>query len=77
MDPEEPSDYDANVDQIIENSRNLDVPFVRVTDSVDIAEHAASIGLLPSSEVDDVRGDVRRDLRRDTLAEDADLLNTR
>lgn len=75
VDPDEPSDYDANVDRIIERSRDLGVPFLRVAHSADIASHAASIGLLPASEIDDVEGDVQRDKRRETLAEEADIID--
>jgi phosphatidate phosphatase APP1 len=77
VDPDDPSDYDAGVDRIIEKSRQVGVPFLRVAHSADIAEHAATIGLLPGSEIDDVEADLRRDEGRETLAEAADVIDVR
>lgn len=77
VDPDDHSEYDENVDRIIERSRDLGVPFLRVAHSAEIAEHAAAIGVLPATVVADVRSEVVRDRHRDTLGEKPGPENTR
>lgn len=52
VDPADDSEYDRKVDNIIEEADDLDVPFLRVSDSADIARHAIELGLLPADALD-------------------------
>lgn len=70
VDPHEDSEYDQSVDAIIKQNEALGVPFLRVVDSAQIAEHATRIGLLSPTEVDEIKQDVEDDRQRETLAEE-------
>lgn len=46
VDPERDSDNDAKVDRAVRASQEAGVPMVRVQDSIELARHAAELGLL-------------------------------
>jgi phosphatidate phosphatase APP1 len=68
VDPKEESEYDRAVDSVIEESRVYGVPFLRVADSAQIAEHAAAIGLISGSAIDRIQDDADRDQEREPFA---------
>lgn len=51
VDPGADSDFDVRVDGYIRKGAALKIPFLRVSDSMDIARHAAEIGLIPESQL--------------------------
>ena len=61
IDPHEASEHDDDVDQIIERSKALGLPFLRVSNSVEIARHAISIGLFPPSHLAGIDGAIEAD----------------
>ena len=67
VDPADDSEYDVRVDEIIERSRDLEVPFLRVRDSSDVAAHAVRIGLLPDSARPGIEVDTELDEQREEL----------
>ena len=69
IDPDEDSEYDGKVDDIIKRTSQLGVPFLRVATSNDVAQHLAKLGYLPDSMLDEVQRDVAVDQQRDTLEE--------
>lgn len=71
VDPDDDSEYDGKVDEIIERTSDINVPFLRVGDSTAIAEHAIELGLLPDDVLTDIETDTDRDRQRDTLQEEA------
>jgi phosphatidate phosphatase APP1 len=73
VDPDTDSIFDTSVDEIIERAAELSVPFLRVAHSADVAKHAATIGLLPATQLDEISEDVTKDQQRETLSEAADI----
>jgi hypothetical protein len=73
VDPDTDSIFDTSVDEIIERAAELSVPFLRVAHSADVAKHAATIGLLPATQLDEISEDVAEDQQRETLGEAADI----
>ena len=59
------------VDRFIENVAGTQVPMLRVSDSLAIAEHALGLGLLADASLDDIAKEVQRDRTRPTLPEAA------
>lgn len=64
IDPDDDSNFDRKVDEIISQSRAQGIPFLRVRDSADVARHAAEIGLLPPGAVSEIANDVENDINR-------------
>ena len=71
VDPDVDSPLDVGVDAWIEKVAGTKVPMLRVKDSVAIAEHAASIGLLDPAAIPAILAEVRKDAARPTLTEAA------
>lgn len=71
VDPEADSPLDVGVDGWIEKVAGTGVPMLRVKDSVAIAEHAASIGLIDPAAIPKIVADVHKDAARPTLTEAA------
>jgi len=72
IDPAENSEYDVKIDAIIHRNEQNGVPFVRVQSSVQIAEHAVNIGLLPEGALASIEEDTKKDKARETVAEKAE-----
>lgn len=68
VDPDSDSPWDQDVDRRLTAAGDTGVPMLRVADSVAIAEHAATLGLLAPSSLDGIRDEVRRDANRPTVA---------
>ena len=64
IDPDGDSPFDRKVDGFIAGAGALEVPFLRVGDSIAVAQHAAKIGLLAPDAVVDVVRDVEADANR-------------
>jgi phosphatidate phosphatase APP1 len=71
VDPDIDSPLDVGVDAWIEKVAGTKVPMLRVQDSVAIAEHAATLGLLDAAAIPTIVGEVRKDAARPTLTEAA------
>ena len=71
VDPGKDSPLDLKVDGFIERVSGTSVPMLRSRDSLAIAEHAASLGLIDTAAVASVARDVRRDQARPTLGQAA------
>jgi phosphatidate phosphatase APP1 len=71
VDPDEDSEYDTKVDDLIARAERAGVDFLRVQDSRQVAVHAAQIGLLPAIELEEISEDVELDRQRETVAEKA------
>ncbi len=71
VDPGSDSARDKFVDGYIEKVSGTRVPMLRANDSLTIAEHALSLGLLAESTLDDIAREVERDRQRPTLGEAA------
>lgn len=69
VDPDTTSPLDHGVDAHIERIAGTSVPMLRVTDSIAIAEHAASLGLLAASSIPVIAADVVRDRQCPTMGE--------
>lgn len=73
VDPGMESAYDAYVDAQIAGACASGVPFLRVKDSVAIAAHAASLGLIRADALGPVASEAEKDANRPTLTEAAVL----
>ena len=71
VDPGVESVLDTGVDAWIEKVAGTRVPMLRAKDSVAVAEHAASIGLIDVAAIPVVVGEVHKDAQRPTLAQAA------
>jgi len=71
VDPDRDSPLDHGVDGHIQRVGGTGVPMLRVADSLAIAEHAASLGLLDQGAIDAVAAAVGRDRARPTLGQAA------
>lgn len=71
VDPGVDSAYDTGVDAWIEKVAGTSVPMLRVADSVAIAEHAATLGLIEPKAIPVIAAEVQRDRARPTLGEAA------
>ena len=71
VDPNVDSPLDTGVDAWIEKVAGTKVPMLRVKDSVAIAEHAATLGLLDPAKIPDIVAEVHKDAARPTLNEAA------
>ena len=71
VDPQADSDRDLRVDGHIQRVGASKVPMLRVADSLTIAEHAASLGLIANAARDPVAHEVQRDRNRPELGEAA------
>jgi phosphatidate phosphatase APP1 len=71
VDPDADSRFDTGVDSHIERVSGTGVPMLRAGDSLAMAEHAASLGLIAPDAVASVAREVVRDKQRPTLGEAA------
>ena len=72
VDPDvDDSTYDTGADAWIEKIAGTKVPMLRVKDSVAIAEHAATLGLLDPATIPAIIAEVRKDAARPTPTEAA------
>lgn len=71
VDPDLDSPYDVAVDAHIERVAGTSVPMLRARDSLAMAEHAASLGLISTGAIATIATEVKRDRNRPTLAEAA------
>jgi phosphatidate phosphatase APP1 len=71
VDPDLDSPFDTGVDAWIGKVAGTKVPMLRVQDSVAIAEHAATLGLLDAATIPSIIAEVRKDAARPTLTEAA------
>ena len=71
VDPDLDSLLDSGVDAIIQRVAGTKVPMLRVKDSVAIAEHAATLGLLDPATIPAIIAEVRKDAARPTPTEAA------
>ncbi|GHA70282.1 App1 family protein [Cognatilysobacter bugurensis] len=71
VDPAALSRYDSGVDAQIERVQGTGVPMLRAADSLAMARHAASLGLIATDAVTAVAHEVVRDTQRPTLTEAA------
>lgn len=71
VDPGVESALDTGVDAWIEKVAGTSVPMLRVSDSVAIAEHAATLGLIDPAMLPAITSEVHRDQARPTLGEAA------
>src|SRR5688572_14280554 len=69
--PDTDDPRDQFVDNYIGKVAGTNVPMLRVSDSLAIAEHAVTLGLLPESSLDSIDAEVKRDRVRPTLGEAA------
>jgi len=69
VDPDLDSPLDTGVDAWIEKVAGTKVPMLRVRDSVAIAEHAATLGLIDPAAIPGIVAEVRKDAARPTLRE--------
>ncbi|HXH01405.1 MAG TPA: phosphatase domain-containing protein, partial [Xanthomonadaceae bacterium] len=67
----EESEFDTRTDAFIERVKGTSVPMLRVQDSLAIAEHALSLGLVSADAIASVAAEVKRDQQRPTLAQAA------
>jgi phosphatidate phosphatase APP1 len=71
VDPDIDSGFDALAEERLRAAAESGVPMLRVRDSLAIAEHAASIGLMAAADIDAVAREVKRDRARPTQTEAA------
>jgi phosphatidate phosphatase APP1 len=71
VDPDTDDPRDTFVDTYIEKVAGTHVPMLRVSDSLAIAEHALTLGLIAESSMDAIDAEVKRDRMRPTLGEAA------
>lgn len=71
VDPDAESSFDTRADSHIERVKGTSVPMLRVQDSLAIAEHALSLGLVSADAIASVAAEVKRDQQRPTLAQAA------
>ena len=71
VDPDRVSSYDLLADERLAAAKDTGVPMLRVRDSMAIAGHAASIGLLAAADIETVRREVERDHARPSQAQAA------
>lgn len=71
VDPDTDSRFDTGVDAHIERVSGTGVPMLRARDSLAMAEHAASLGLIARDAIASIAREVARDRRRPTLGEAA------
>ena len=71
VDPEADSPLDKGVDSHIQRVAGTGVPMMRARDSDAMARHAADLGLISASALDDIAREVQRDEARPTLTEAA------
>jgi phosphatidate phosphatase APP1 len=64
VDPDTESIFDTRADERLAAAKATGVPMLRVRDSLAIAEHAASLGLIDDKDIDRVDQDVERDRQR-------------
>lgn len=69
VDPEADSARDLGVDGYIHRIEGTGVPMLRAADSLAMAQHAASLGLLDAAALPAIAAEVGRDLERPTLGE--------
>ena len=69
VDPANDSTRDLGVDSYIHRIEGTGVPMLRAADSLAMAQHAASLGLLDAAALPAIAAEVGRDLARPTLAE--------
>ena len=72
VDPGSDSSRDLGVDGHIHRIEGTGVPMLRAADSLAMAEHAVSLGLLAADALPAIAADVGRDRRRPTLGEAAE-----
>jgi phosphatidate phosphatase APP1 len=71
VDPDIDSQYDALADARLAAAKETGVPMLRVRDSLAIAAHAASIGLIGHGDIEHVAREVTRDQQRPSQSEAA------
>lgn len=71
VDPDADSARDLGVDGYIHRIEGTGVPMLRAADSLAMAQHAASLGLLDAAALPAIAAEVGRDLARPTLGEAA------
>lgn len=71
VDPDADSPLDVGVDAWIEKVAGTKVPMLRAGDSVAIAEHAATLGLIDPAAIPTIIAEVHKDAARPTLTEAA------
>jgi phosphatidate phosphatase APP1 len=71
VDPDLDSPYDALADERLAAAKDTGVPMLRVRDSLAIAEHAHSLGLLAEADIDRIDREVKRDRERPSQTEAA------
>jgi phosphatidate phosphatase APP1 len=71
VDPDVDSPLDQGVDAWIGKVAGTKVPMLRAKDSVAIAEHAASIGLIDPGMIPEIVAEVHKDAARPTVTEAA------
>jgi len=64
VDPDVDSVFDAQADERLAAAKATGVPMLRVRDSLAIAEHAATLGVIDDADIDAVDKDVDRDRQR-------------
>jgi phosphatidate phosphatase APP1 len=71
VDPDIDSEFDALAEERLAAAKDTGVPMLRVRDSLAIAEHAASLGLVAPDAIEAVDREVTRDRARPTQTEAA------
>jgi phosphatidate phosphatase APP1 len=71
VDPDTDSPYDARADERLAAAKATGVPMLRVRDSVALAEHAHSLGLIAQADIERVAREVERDRERPSQAQAA------
>jgi phosphatidate phosphatase APP1 len=71
VDPDLDSPFDALADARLAAAKDTGVPMLRVRDSLAIAEHAHSLGLIAQADIDRVDREVKRDRERPSQAQAA------
>ena len=71
VDPDLDSPFDALADARLAAAKDAGVPMLRVRDSLAIAEHAHSLGLIAQADIDRVDREVKRDRERPSQAQAA------
>jgi phosphatidate phosphatase APP1 len=69
VDPDADSAFDAGVDSHIERVAGTKVPMLRASDSLAMAEHAASLSLIAADTLASIAREVGRDAARPTIGE--------
>jgi phosphatidate phosphatase APP1 len=71
VDPDTDSPYDARADERLAAAKATGVPMLRVRDSLALAEHAHSLGLIAQADIERVAREVERDRARPSQAQAA------